>query len=157
MSCRSFFFFQNSEFWLQITLCGFTSRYGPFFHYWNSFTFRWPCLYYTFLSLSGCNHMFKSFFEATGQNIWAVVLFFSFKIPNFGWKSFLVGSHLAMGPFSVLKFLTFRWPCLYYTFLSLSGCNHMFKSFFEATAKNIWAIVLFFQGKNLKHVGREKP
>jgi hypothetical protein len=31
MSCRSFFFFQNSEFWLKITLCGFISRYEPFF------------------------------------------------------------------------------------------------------------------------------
>ena len=31
LSCRSFFFFQNSKFWMKITPCGFTSRYGCFF------------------------------------------------------------------------------------------------------------------------------
>ena len=89
--CR-IFEFQNSKFWMKITPCGFTCRYEPFFQQWNSFTFRLTCLFYTFLSLSECNHMFKSFFVATGKNMWAVVLFF--KIQKFGWKSLL-------GPFEI--------------------------------------------------------
>ena len=52
--CR-IFEFQNSKFWMKITPCGFTCRYAPFFQQWNSFTFRLTCLFYTFLSLSGCN------------------------------------------------------------------------------------------------------
>ena len=73
-----------------------------FFHYWKSFVFRWPCLYYTFLSLFGCNHMFKSFFEATGKNVWIIVLFFLQNLV-FGWKSLFVGSHFAMGPFFYIE------------------------------------------------------
>ncbi len=46
--------------------------------------------------------MFKSFFEATGKNVWIIVLF-SFKIQNFGLKSLFVGSYLAMGPFFIIE------------------------------------------------------
>ena len=123
-----------------------TCHYELFFHYWKSFVFRWPCLYYTFLSLFGCNHMFKSFFEATGKNVWIIVLFFSKS--HFWLKITLCGFTFRYGPFfQYWNSFTFRWPCLYYTFLSLSGCNHMFKSFFEATGKNVWAVVLFFSFK----------
>ncbi len=33
--------------------------------------------------------MFKSFFEATAKNIWAIVLFFFTEIQNFGWTLFV--------------------------------------------------------------------
>ena len=130
--------------------CGSTCRFEPFFHYWKQFPFLGPCLFRTFLGLSGCNITFNSILEPNVKNLCDDVIFpysnfFGLKFA----KSQLVGLTCRFEPFfQYWKQFIFLGPCLPRTFLGLSGCNITFKWIFGASVKNICDDVIFFHIQN---------